>query len=149
MIRMLLRVTKTFTFEMAHALGGHDGPCRHVHGHSYELAVTVRGMPSQEKGHPKNGMVIDFSELKAIVNKHVIHPFDHTLVLPAEADEYKHITGEAVIRVPYQPTCENLLAEFVQRLQPQFPQHMQLVSLRLRETATSWAEWLESEQDEE
>ncbi|HRR93738.1 MAG TPA: 6-carboxytetrahydropterin synthase, partial [Bacteroidales bacterium] len=41
----LIRLTREFTFEMAHVLEGYDGPCRNVHGHSYRLYVTVKGFP--------------------------------------------------------------------------------------------------------
>ena len=63
----IIRVTKEFSFEMAHALWNYDGPCRNVHGHSYRLFVTLYGKPLEEQDNPKNGMVIDFSDLKRIV----------------------------------------------------------------------------------
>ena len=52
---------------MSHVLPGYDGPCRNVHGHSYRLFVTVAGVPVKDAGNPKNGMVIDFSDMKKIV----------------------------------------------------------------------------------
>lgn len=60
----VIRITKQFTFETAHALYGYDGKCRNVHGHSYKLSVTVIGQPITDKSHVKYGMVIDFSDLK-------------------------------------------------------------------------------------
>ena len=63
----IIRVTREFTFEMAHVLRNYDGPCRNVHGHSYRLFVTIAGTPIDNSDNPKNGMVIDFSELKNIV----------------------------------------------------------------------------------
>ena len=38
----VIRLTKEFSFEAAHALDGYDGPCREIHGHSYRLFMTVR-----------------------------------------------------------------------------------------------------------
>ncbi|MEM6316069.1 MAG: 6-carboxytetrahydropterin synthase [Bacteroidota bacterium] len=67
-----IQLTKIFTFEMAHALLDYDGDCRNIHGHSYQLHVTVAGQPLEQKGHPKNGMVIDFKVLKALVKCTVI-----------------------------------------------------------------------------
>ena len=64
----MIRLTKEFSFEMAHALAGYDGPCREIHGHSYKLFVTVRGIPEQNPNSPKFGMVMDFGDLKRIVN---------------------------------------------------------------------------------
>ena len=57
---------------MAHALQNYDGPCKNIHGHSYELFVTVIGIPIDEIGHPKNGMLIDFGDLKQLVKSLII-----------------------------------------------------------------------------
>ena len=62
-----IRVTKEFSFEMAHMLEGYDGPCSEIHGHSYRLFVTVAGTPCSDPQNPKYGMVIDFGVLKRIV----------------------------------------------------------------------------------
>ena len=62
-----IRVTKSFGFETGHALYGYDGLCKNVHGHSYKLYVTVIGSPIDDQNHVKNGMVIDFKDLKTIV----------------------------------------------------------------------------------
>ena len=81
----IIRVTKTFTFDMAHALYNHDGLCRNIHGHTYHLAVTLIGKAIQEHGHPKNGMIIDFGDLKKTVHEKVTSRFDHALVLNSMA----------------------------------------------------------------
>lgn len=73
----LIRVTKEFRFEMAHALWNYDGPCRNVHGHSYILYVTLAGEPVNDPDHPRNGMVIDFGDLKKIVRENIVDRFDH------------------------------------------------------------------------
>ena len=65
----VIRLTKEFSFEAAHALDGYDGPCREIHGHSYRLFVTVKGCPAAGEGDPKCGMVMDFGVLKRIVNE--------------------------------------------------------------------------------
>lgn len=48
----VIRLTKEFSFEAAHALDGYDGPCREIHGHSYRLFVTVKGCPAAGEGDP-------------------------------------------------------------------------------------------------
>ena len=55
----MIRITKEFKFEMAHALHAYDGLCKNIHGHSYRLWVTVKGDVKNEKGHTKDGMVMD------------------------------------------------------------------------------------------
>ena len=141
----IIRITKSFGFEMAHVLSNYDGPCKNVHGHSYKLFITISGVPIQDDDNPKNGMVIDFTQLKAIIEKEIISVFDHSVVVsknhdPAKIDAFIKLFGNTVI-VDYQPTCENLVADFASRIIPHLPQRTRLFSLRLFETATSCAEW--------
>lgn len=108
-----IRVTREFSFEMAHVLGNYDGPCRNIHGHSYKLLVTLTGIPADDKTSPKNGMVIDFAEMKRIVNREIISIFDHSVVLSKEYEKDKLNSllemFENINLVDYQPTSENLV----------------------------------------
>lgn len=141
----VIRVTKEFHFEMAHVLWNYDGPCRNVHGHSYRLFVTIAGSPSDDPSNPKNGMVIDFTEIKRIVRKEILGIFDHAVVINRNFDDGKLEKISAlmgnVVAVDYQPTCENLVADFAARIGLQLPTLIKLHSLKLYETATSYAEW--------
>jgi 6-pyruvoyltetrahydropterin/6-carboxytetrahydropterin synthase len=147
----LIRITKEFRFEAAHALKGYDGPCRNIHGHSYALSVKVIGEPVSTADSPKKGMVMDFSELKKIIQKNVIDPFDHALILSSDyPDDVIKRSGEAfnnVVFVEYQPTSENLLIDFSARIRNLLPHGIKLHSLILRETATSFAEWYAEDND--
>lgn len=127
---------------MAHALTAHDGPCKHIHGHSYRLSVTVSGKPQTENDNPKKGMVIDFADLKKIVYDEIIQPFDHSLALN-ENDKGILVpqTDQRVHYMPFAPTCEMMLAEFIRRIHPKLPAGIQLFSIRLDETKSSYAEW--------
>jgi 6-pyruvoyltetrahydropterin/6-carboxytetrahydropterin synthase len=141
----IIRVTKEFSFEMAHVLWNYDGPCRNVHGHSYRLFVTLSGMPAEDPDNPKNGMVMDFSDLKKIVRKEIVDIFDHSVVVSRKFDREKtemfsKLFGNTVI-VDYQPTCENLVADFAARISMLLPGGISLHSLKLYETTTSFAEW--------
>jgi len=144
-----VRITKQFNFEMAHALWNYDGPCRNIHGHSYSLFVTVIGNITCQKSNPKNGMLIDFGDLKKIVNEVVVSEFDHALMISREVpqENYKNM-GEMVGKlrlVDYQPTCENMTADFAGRIRNRLPEGIELFSLRLHETQDSFAEWFESD----
>jgi 6-pyruvoyltetrahydropterin/6-carboxytetrahydropterin synthase len=146
----IIRVTKEFTFEMAHALLGYDGSCRFVHGHSYGLSVTVIGNPIENTGDHKLGMVIDFGDLKKIVKETVVDVFDHALVLNSKTphehfNESKDLFDKLIL-VDYQPTSEKLVADFATRILRRLPEHIKLFSLKLRETATSYAEWYAGDQ---
>jgi len=147
----VIRVTKEFSFEMAHALFNYDGPCRNVHGHSYRLFVTISGVPIGEPENPKNGMVIDFTELKSIVKKEIVNIFDHAVVVSNRFDKRKmemftKMFGNTVL-VDYQPTCENLVSDFATRIIRHLPLGIKLHSLKLYETATSFAEWYSSDNE--
>ncbi|MCA1757364.1 MAG: 6-carboxytetrahydropterin synthase [Bacteroidales bacterium] len=147
----IIRVTKEFGFEMAHALVDYDGPCRNVHGHSYRLFVTISGKPSEKKGDPKKGMVIDFGDLKRIVKKNIVDIFDHTVLISGtdsneRIEALRRAFGNLLVS-DYQPTCENLVADIAARLKPLLPPDITLFSVKLYETATSYAEWYASDNE--
>lgn len=140
-----IRITKEFSFEMGHALLGYDGPCRNVHGHSYQLHVTVLGKPIDKDGHTKLGMVMDFGDLKQIVKRVVVDVFDHALVLnkamPSETTALMQQHFDKVILLDYQPTSELMVADFALRIKNELPPDLILKRVLLRETATAYAEW--------
>ncbi|MEF8845852.1 MAG: 6-carboxytetrahydropterin synthase [Bacteroidales bacterium] len=145
----VIRVTKEFNFEIAHALWNYDGPCKNLHGHSYKLFVTVMGAPINDPDNPKNGMVIDFGDLKHIVNEEIVEPLDHAVILNEEALK-NDITGipqmfDKRLVVSYQPTCENMVTDFARRIAKRLPQRLRLHSLKLHETGSSYAEWYASD----
>ena len=140
----VIRLTKEFSFEAAHALDGYDGPCREIHGHSYRLFVTVKGRPKDDPSNPKYGMVIDFGDLKRIVAEQIVGRYDHALVMRrtesnaglVEALRSRYSKLEVT---DYQPTCENMVADFAARIAARLPEGVTLHGVRLHETATSFA----------
>lgn len=140
-----IRITKEFRFEMAHALWNYDGLCRNLHGHSYILRVTVMGQPIGDSNHPKFGMVMDFGDLKSIVKEEILDRLDHAIVISSHSDteSIRQLpqVAERLVVSDYQPTCENMLIDFALRIAPRLPQNVKLHSLRLNETASSYAEW--------
>ena len=139
----MIRITKEFKFEMAHALYGYDGLCKNIHGHSYRMWVTVKGNVLQKNKHAKNGMVIDFGELKKIIKDCVVDKYDHSFVLNKNTPHYNidFSAFEKVYFLPYQPTSENLVADFAKIIMNKIPKNITLHKLVLSETATSFAEW--------
>lgn len=141
-----VRITKLFTFETGHALYGYDGKCKNVHGHSYKLAVTVIGKPITTLGEVKLGMVIDFGDLKTIIKEEIVNDFDHATVFNkntphVELAQELSKRGHSVILLDYQPTSENMVIDFAEKIKNRLPKNIQLHSLRLSETETSYAEW--------
>ena len=145
-----IRITKQFSFETGHALYGYDGKCKNVHGHSYKLSVTVIGTPITDNSNVKFGMVIDFTDLKKIVREEIVDIFDHATVFNKNtphvelAQELKN-RGHHVILVDYQPTSENMVIDFAKKIQDRLPNDIQLHSLKLQETESSFAEWYASD----
>lgn len=144
-----IRLTKEFNFETSHALWRYDGLCKNIHGHSYRLFVTVIGEPLHHDDHPKNGMVMDFGDLKRIVREEIVDPLDHSFVVYEKAPVDKLFAVPEMFErrhiMSYQPTCENMVVDFAERIRRRLPENIQLHSLKLHETATSYAEWFASD----
>jgi 6-pyruvoyltetrahydropterin/6-carboxytetrahydropterin synthase len=113
-------ITKQFKFEAAHSLPNHDGKCKNLHGHSYILEVTVTG-PIISSG-PKEGMIMDFSELNTIVNQEIIGQWDHQFLNDL---------------LPFTTTAENLAQECYRRLEKS---GLDIEKIKLWETAKSFVE---------
>ena len=147
-----IRVTKSFGFETGHALYGYDGLCKNVHGHSYKLYVTVIGSPIDDQNHVKNGMVIDFKDLKKIVKSGIVDVFDHATAFNqntphVELAKTLSESGHKIILVDYQPTSEEMVIDFAHRIASRLPSNIKLHNVRLHETATAYAEWFASDQE--
>ncbi len=145
-----IRITKQFNFETGHALYGYDGKCRNVHGHSYKLSVTVIGQPITDNSHVKQGMVIDFGDLKKIVKEEIVDQFDHATVFNKNTPHVELAKelldrGHNVILANYQPTSENMVLDFAAKINARLPVNIKLHSLKLQETDTSFAEWYASD----
>ncbi len=141
----IIKITKQFNFEMAHALLNYDGLCKNIHGHSYKMDITLSGQPINDEKSPKNGMVMDFGDLKRLVNERVISLLDHALVLNEKTDEQLRrvlkSNYEKVVVVDFQPTTENLLNFIAAKIEDGLPDNVKLCTVRLRETDSSYAEW--------
>lgn len=148
-----IRISRKFSFEAAHALQDYDGACRHIHGHSYKLEVTLLGPVLQQAGHPKNGMVMDFGDLKKLVQQAVIADWDHALLLnensPAALLKSLRDNNEKLVLLPYQPSCENMLIDIKCRLAERLPSAFRLCRLMLAETENSYAEWYAADNEKE
>jgi 6-pyruvoyltetrahydropterin/6-carboxytetrahydropterin synthase len=139
----MLLLTKIFHFEMAHAISGYQGLCKNIHGHSYQLHVTV-GAPHNEAAYiAAPGFLLDFKELKQIVNKAVVEQLDHKLVLSQQyiAQHAEVTEQENLVVWEAEPTAENLLLYMQQCISKQLPAPVQLLEMKLYETQNSYATW--------
>ena len=123
-----------------------------MHGHSYKLFVTVKGIPINDLDHQKNGMVVDFGDIKKIVKSEIIDVWDHAVMLNGisphkQLGEDLEEKGHKVIYCDYQPTCENMLYDIAHKIKRQLPQTVTLAYLKLHETENSYGEWFAEDQD--
>ncbi len=143
----MLRVTKIFRFETAHAIYGYAGSCKNIHGHSYVLHVTVQPADHDDDFLPAPGFVIDFKELKKLVNTYVVDRFDHRIILSEQyLSEHPHLAELENMEIwPMEPTAENILLDVKNNLASKLPPSVKLSNLKLYETADSYAEWMPGE----
>lgn len=123
---MRVQITKTFEFAAAHYLEHHGGKCQQLHGHTYRLEVTVEGAPQPVLPEfSGSGMIMDFGELKKIVNKTIGPKLDHRNLNES---------------FPTYPTAELLAVQIFETLVWELPHGVSIARVRLYETSTSYAE---------
>jgi len=140
----VLQITKIFNFETAHALHGYAGKCRNLHGHSYKLHVTVSSKTPEEGYLGGTGILMDFKDLKKLVNEKVVDKFDHRLILSKAYLAANPNLGELENLEIWEmePSAENIILYIKEELQGGFPEDVELVKLVLFETSDSYAEWI-------
>lgn len=133
----MVTITRKFTFEAAHYLPYHLGKCRHIHGHSYKMWVTITGDIQDhdkdfEEKNPECGMIMDFSRLKEVVNgiiRHdgeIVNGLDHNLL-----NNFYEI-----------PTAETMVLSIAKEIQFALPEGYYLLKLELWETEDAYATWI-------
>ena len=143
-----MRITRRLEFDAGHRIPDHKSQCRHLHGHRYVLEVTLSGEIIQQAGDPANGMVMDFSEVKALARQHVVDLWDHAFLVYAgdvtvveflaSLPEHKTVVLDCI------PTAENL-AETAFRIldavyRDVYGNQLRLEQVRLYETPNCWAD---------
>lgn len=117
-------VTKIFTFDSAHRLDDYVGKCANLHGHTYKLEVTIKGRTDLR------GIVVDFGDIKQIVNEQIISKYDHRFLNDL---------------MDFHTTAENMVFHFFQLIDTYLGQiadssPCRLMRVRLWETPTCYAE---------
>ena len=147
----MLTATKVFQFDCAHMLSGHEGLCKNLHGHTYTLEVEVQATTPTEviPEGPSAGMVVDFSDLKAIVKEAIVDKYDHSFIFNSVSPEMCEIQisdtlkayGKRVVAFPGRPTAENMCLEFINALRVATGGlSYKITRVRVWETQSSYAE---------
>ena len=124
---MHTRISKSFRWEMAHRLPFHDGGCKNIHGHSYQMTVEVAGEPDAD------GMVLDYFDLVRIVEP-MVKEIDHGFLChntDTLIKEFLKSTSLKSIFVDFPTTAENIANWFFERLADCFMPMKNIRELRI------------------
>ena len=143
-----MRITRRLEFDAGHRIPNHESQCRHLHGHRYALEITLTGGVIEAHDRPDDGMVMDFSEVKAIAKRHIVDPWDHAFLVWRDdrqlADFLAAIPGHKTVVLDRVPTAENLARLAFATLDPlyqdSYGNHLRLARVRLYETPNCWAD---------
>ncbi|MEY3747387.1 MAG: hypothetical protein RL194_846 [Pseudomonadota bacterium] len=145
-----MQITTRLEFDAGHRIPCHKSQCRNLHGHRYAIEITLSGDIIQQENASENGMVMDFSDVKAIARRAVVDVWDHAfLVYQGDKPVRDFLAGlpdHKTVVMSSVPTAENMAAEAFRILQAEYQDtygnHLRLERVRLYETPNSWADAL-------
>lgn len=145
-----MQITTRLEFDAGHRIPSHKSQCRNLHGHRYAMEITLSGDIIRQEGASENGMVMDFSDVKAIAKRLVVDVWDHAFLVhrgdQAVLDFLATLPDHKTVIMDTVPTAENMAAEAFRLLQAgyhdTFGNHLKLERVRLYETPNSWADAL-------
>ncbi|MDR0529670.1 MAG: 6-carboxytetrahydropterin synthase QueD [Zoogloeaceae bacterium] len=143
-----MRVTRRLEFDAGHRIPDHNSQCRNLHGHRYALEITLAGDLVETPGDAARGMVLDFSDVKAIAREELVDAWDHAFLVCADdapiVGFLQSLPGHKTVLLDCVPTAENLARIAFSRLarayQTKFGGRLRLDSVRLYETPHCWAD---------
>lgn len=141
-------ITRRLEFDAGHRIPDHKSQCRHLHGHRYALEITLAGEVIEQPGDPANGMLMDFSEVKALAMRHLVEAWDHAFLAYADdrpvVDFLRTLADHKTVLLDCVPTVENLAQQAFVILdaayRDTYGNHLRLARVRLYETPGCWAE---------
>ncbi len=148
---MTTRIRRFVETDTGHRVPNHKSKCRHMHGHRYRFEAEIEGDTVQESGVSEEGMLMDFSDVSAILMEHIHDVVDHAFVVyegDVEARKACEAMGEGhrTVVVPFIPTAENLAKWAFEQVQPHistiYGNRLKLVAMHVRETPKSTASWI-------
>ncbi|MFA7291791.1 MAG: 6-carboxytetrahydropterin synthase QueD [Rhodocyclaceae bacterium] len=141
-------ITRRLEFDAGHRIPDHKSQCRHLHGHRYAIEITLSGDVIRQDGDAANGMVMDFSEVKALAKQHVVDVWDHAFLVysgdTVVLGFLQTLPDHRTVVLDCVPTAENLAATAFRILDPvyrdTYGNHLRLQQVRLYETPNCWAD---------
>ncbi len=141
-------ITRRLEFDAGHRIPDHKSQCRHLHGHRYALEITLGGNIIQQDGDAANGMVMDFSEVKALACQHLVDLWDHAFLVytgdQPVVQFLQSLPDHKTVLLDCVPTAENL-AEIAFKIldsvyRDTYGNQLRLERVRLYETPNCWAD---------
>ncbi len=150
-----MQITTRLEFDAGHRIPSHKSQCRNLHGHRYVIEITLSGDIIQNEGTSEQGMVMDFSDVKAIARTAVVDPWDHAFLVcksdTAVLEFLNSLPDHKTVVMDTVPTAENMAAAAFRILdtlyRDTYGNHLRLERVRLYETPNSWADALASQAD--
>ncbi|WJF90143.1 6-carboxytetrahydropterin synthase QueD [Paraburkholderia bonniea] len=144
----MLTITRKLEFDAGHRIPDHRSQCCNLHGHRYVLEVTLQGDLVETEGAPDRGMVMDFADVKALANTHLVDLWDHAFLVYAGDTQVRgfldSMPGHKTVVLDCIPTVENLAIVAFDILAKVYDAHygvnLRLQHLRLYETPNCWAD---------
>ena len=143
-----MRITRRLEFDSGHRIPNHRSRCQHVHGHRYALEVTLAGEVDRTPGDAREGMVLDFADVKAIAQREIVDTWDHAFLAWREdkalLEFLSTLPGHRTIVFEAPPTAEHLAAAAFRLLDRAYRDayggRLELERVRLYETPNCWAD---------
>ena len=144
----MLTITRKLEFDAGHRIPDHNSQCRNLHGHRYTLLITLVGTVIEKEGHSDNGMVMDFSDIKALAKTHLVDLWDHAFLVYRHDTAVRHflesLPDHKTVVLERIPTVENLARTAFDILkgvyQDRYNTGLRLSKITLYETPNCWAE---------
>ena len=144
------RIRRWVETDTGHRVPNHSSKCRHMHGHRYRWEAVIEGDIIQTSGVSDEGMLMDFSDISEILEKHIHDVVDHSFIVYEKdhlAIQALEVLGDGhrTLIVPFIPTAENLAKWAFEQVEPhiesKYGQKIKLLAMNVRETPKSWASW--------
>lgn len=145
-----MQITTRLEFDAGHRIPSHKSQCKNLHGHRYAIEITLSGDIITQVDASENGMVMDFSDVKAIAKSAVVDVWDHAFLVYQHDLEVLNflntLENHKTVIFPTVPTAENMASEAFKILnskyQDTYGNHLKLEKVRLFETPNNWADAL-------
>jgi 6-pyruvoyltetrahydropterin/6-carboxytetrahydropterin synthase len=144
----MLTITRKIEFDAGHRIPDHNSQCRNLHGHRYTLLITLSGEVVKQDGVSDNGMIMDFSDVKALAHEHLVSLWDHAFFVYDKDSAVKKflnsLPDHKTVVVDRVPTVENLAQlafDVLKRVyHNRYGRALALQKITLYETPNCWAD---------